>query len=254
MTEKSPSFGAGIFGKVVDYTTMSTKERSSFTGSLGFVLAAAGSAVGLGNIWRVPYFAAKNDGGLFLTVYIILAITFGFTLLMTEVTLGRKTKASPLKAYGIINKHWKWIGYFAVLVPFIIMPYYCAIGGWVLKYCLVYLTGQGDVAAESSLFTDFITDVTEPLVLMAAFVLMTSFIIYRGINKGIESTSKILMPVLLLLVIGIAVFSLTISHTDGEVTRTGLEGLAVYCIPELNDLSFSHLLNVVLDAMGQLFF
>ena len=245
---------AEVSKKGVLNTKMEEKERSSFTGSLGFVLAAAGSAVGLGNIWRFPYFAAKNDGGLFLTVYIILAITFGFTLLMTEVALGRKTKASPLKAYGIISKKWKWIGYFAVLVPFIIMPYYCAIGGWVLKYCLVYLTGQGEVAAESSLFTGFITDVSEPLTLMAAFVFMTSFIIYRGIDKGIEKMSKILMPILLLLVIGIALFSLTISYTDGNVTRTGLEGLAVYCIPEVTDVSFAHFMNVVLDAMGQLFF
>ena len=230
------------------------KERSSFTGSIGFVLAAAGSAVGLGNIWRFPYFAAKNDGGLFLTIYIILAITFGFTLLMTEVALGRKTKVSPLKAYGSVSKKWKWIGYLAVIVPFIIMPYYCAIGGWVLKYCLVFLTGEGTVAADSEFFGNFITGVYEPLILLVVFVFLNSLIIYRGVNKGIEKMSKLLMPALLILIIFIALFSLTISYTEGEVTRTGLEGLAVYCIPETTDLSFSRLASVTLDAMGQLFY
>ena len=233
---------------------MKEKQRSTFTGSVGFVLAAAGSAVGLGNIWRFPYFAAKNDGGLFLAIYLILAVTFGFALLMTEVALGRKTKASPLKAYGIINKNWKWIGYFAVIVPFLIMPYYCAIGGWLIKYCLVFLTGQGEIAADSQFFGGFITDTVEPLVLMALFVFLTSFIIYRGIDKGIEKSSKLFMPILLLLVIGIAAFSLTLEFTDGNVTRTGLEGLAVYCIPEFNDLSVGRLFSITLDAMGQLFF
>ena len=233
---------------------MEEKERSSFSGSLGFVLAAAGSAVGLGNIWRFPYFAAKNDGGLFLAVYIVLALTFGFTLLATEVAMGRKTKASPLKAYGIIGKNWKWIGYFAVLVPFIIMPYYCVIGGWVLKYALVFLTGQNSIAADSQFFGGFITSEFEPLIMTAIFVFATSFIIYRGIEKGIERASKLLMPTLLLLIIGIALFSLTLSYTDGDVTRTGIQGLAVYCIPEFTDLSFSKLSGVVLDAMGQLFF
>ena len=118
------------------------KKRGSFTGSIGFVLAAAGSAVGLGNIWRFPYLAARDGGGLFLLVYFVLAITFGFTLLTTEVALGRKTKRSPLTAYGVLNKKWKWLGVVASIVPFIIMPYYCVIGGWVLKYFIVFLTGN----------------------------------------------------------------------------------------------------------------
>ena len=109
------------------------KKRNSFTGSLGFVLAAAGSAVGLGNIWRFPYLAAKDGGGLFLVIYIILALTFGFTLLTTEIAIGRKTRQSPLTAYAKIRKSWGKLGIVACLVPVIIMPYYCVIGGWVLK-------------------------------------------------------------------------------------------------------------------------
>ena len=131
-------------------------KRNSFKGSLGFVLAAAGSAVGLGNIWRFPYLAAKDGGGLFLAMYIILALTFGFALLTTEISIGRKTKQSPLTAYGKIKKKWKWLGVIACLVPIIILPYYCAIGGWVIKYFLMYLTGNGTTTAQDGYFTSFI--------------------------------------------------------------------------------------------------
>ena len=109
------------------------QKRSSFTGSLGFVLAAAGSAVGLGNIWRFPYLAAKDGGGLFLLCYLVLALTFGFALLTTEIAIGRKTKQSPLTAYKKLNSKFGWVGVLACAIPAIILPYYCVIGGWVLK-------------------------------------------------------------------------------------------------------------------------
>lgn len=133
------------------------EKRNSFSSSLGFVLAAAGSAVGLGNIWRFPYLAAKDGGGLFLVIYIILALTFGFTMIVSETAIGRKTKQSALTAYGKLHKPSKWIGVFACLVPFIILPYYCVIGGWVLKYCTVFLTGGGAAAAQDGYFTGFIS-------------------------------------------------------------------------------------------------
>ena len=230
------------------------KERSSFSGSVGFVLAAAGSAVGLGNIWRFPYLAAKNDGGLFLTVYIALALTFGFALLMTEIAIGRMTKSSPLKAYGMLNGKFKWIGFFATLVPFIIFPYYCAIGGWVTKYSLAYLTGVGEGVAADGFFGGFITSTTEPIALMAVFLLISSLAIVSGVNKGIERVSKVLMSALLILIIAIAVFALTISHTENGVTRTGMDGLFVYIVPDLSNVTLSHFIGVFLDAMGQLFF
>ena len=133
------------------------KSRNSFTGSLGFVLAAAGSAVGLGNIWRFPYLAAKDGGGLFLVIYVILALTFGFTLLTTEIAIGRKTKQSPLTAYSKVKRGWGFLGVIACLVPVIIMPYYCVIGGWVVKYFLAFLTGEGTEAAQEFYFVNFIT-------------------------------------------------------------------------------------------------
>lgn len=230
-------------------------KRNSFTGSLGFVLAAAGSAVGLGNIWRFPYLAAKDGGGMFLVVYIVLALTFGFTLLITEVAIGRRTKQSPLTAYGKLHGKWRGLGIVACLVPVIILPYYCAIGGWVVKYLLVYLTGHGADAAQDGYFTGFITGQVEPIVMMVIFLGAVTFIIFRGVDKGIESFSKILMPVLFVFVIIIAVFALTISHTDESgVTRTGMQGLGIYVIPNFDGMTLSGFFSVLLDAMGQLFF
>ncbi len=231
------------------------KKRNSFSGSIGFVLAAAGSAVGLGNIWRFPYLAAKDGGGLFLVVYLVLLLTFGFTLLTTEVAIGRKTKQSPLTAYKKLQEKWGFLGVLACLVPVIIMPYYCVIGGWVVKYLMAYLTGAGGSAAQEGYFSDFIGGVGQPLAYMAIFLFVVAFIIFRGVNRGIESSSKVLMPLLLLMVVGIAFFSLTIKSTDATgATRTGLEGFRIYAIPNFDGLTVKGFFTVLLDAMGQLFF
>lgn len=226
------------------------EKRNSFSSSLGFVLAAAGSAVGLGNIWRFPYLAAKDGGGLFLVIYIILALTFGFTMIVSETAIGRKTKQSALTAYGKLHKPSKWIGVFACLVPFIILPYYCVIGGWVLKYCTVFLTGGGAAAAQDGYFTGFISGPWQPLVFDIIFLAATAFVIYLGVNKGIESLSKVLMPALLVMVIGISIFSLTIKGEE----RTGLDGLKVYLIPDFANITVKSLFVTVMDAMGQLFY
>lgn len=234
---------------------MKKEKRNSFSGSIGFVLAAAGSAVGLGNIWRFPYLAAKDGGGLYLVMYLILALTFGFTLLTAEVAIGRKTKQSPLTAYGKLKSKWGFLGVLACLVPIIILPYYCVIGGWVVKYFLAYLTGKGTEAAADGYFTEYITGEWQPVLLMVLFLVVVAFIIFLGVNKGIESFSKVLMPLLLLLVIGIAVFSLTIHYKDDAgVTRTGLEGFKIYIVPDLDGMTVKGFFTVLLDAMGQLFF
>ena len=202
------------------------QKRNTFKGSLGFVLAAAGSAVGLGNIWRFPYLATKDGGGMFLAVYLILALTFGFSLLMTETAIGRKTKQSPLTAYGAINKKWKNLGILACIIPAMILPYYCAIGGWVIKYLLEYITGKGPLAAQDGYFNSFISGTSGPIIMTVIFLATVVFVIMRGVNKGIESFSKVLMPILLVLVVVIAVFSVTLEHTDDSgAVRTGMEGL-----------------------------
>ena len=235
---------------------MKKEKRNSFSGSLGFVLAAAGSAIGLGNIWRFPYLAAKDGGGIFLAIYVVLALTFGFTLLTTEVAIGRKTKQSPLTAYGKLQKKWGFLGIIACVIPMIILPYYCAIGGWVFKYFLAFLTQSGAAAAATDgFFTGFITSKAEPVVMMGIFMTVTSLVIFLGVNKGIESFSKILMPILILLVIGIAVFSVRISYTDAEgITRTGWEGFKIYVIPNFEGMTIKSFFTVLLDAMGQLFY
>ncbi len=234
---------------------MEEKKRHSFGGSIGFVLAAAGSAVGLGNIWRFPYLAAKDGGGLFLVVYIILALTFGYALLTTEIAIGRKTKQSPLTAYGKLRKKWGFLGVIASIIPVIIMPYYCTIGGWVVKYFIVYITGQGTEAAQDGFFTGFITSQWEPIITFIVFLAASAFIVFRGVNKGIESSSKVIMPILLVMVFGIAVFSLVLKNTNdaGEVV-TGLDGFKVYVIPNLEGITIGKLFSVLIDALGQLFF
>lgn len=234
---------------------MTEKKRGNFSGTIGFVLAAAGSAVGLGNIWRFPYLAAKDHGGVFILCYIILALTFGFALLTTEIAIGRKTKQSPLTAYGKIHKKWKGIGVLACLVPIFILPYYCAIGGWVIKYFTIFVTGKGSMVAGDKYFTEYIKGQTEPIIWMGVFLALTAIVVFSGVNKGIEKYSKILMPLLLVLIIGISVYSLTISHTDSNgVTRTGLEGLKIYLIPDFTGISLKDFFVILMDAMGQLFF
>ena len=230
------------------------KERNTFSGSLGFIMAAAGSAVGLGNIWRFPYLAAKDGGGLFLVVYLILALTFGFTLLVTEIAIGRKTKQSCLTAYGKLNKKWGFVGNIASLVPFLIVPYYCVIGGWVFKYFTAFISGQGAKAAEDGYFLSFIQNPVEPVIFLALFLAATCFVVFRGVNKGIESFSKILMPILLFMVIGIAIYSVAMPATDETQGRSGFEGFLVYVVPSVKGLKLNDYMVVVIDAMGQLFY
>ena len=234
---------------------METKDRGSFKGNLGFVLAAAGSAVGLGNIWRFPYLAARDGGGLFLFIYFILLLTFGFALLTSEVAIGRNTKQSPLTAYGKVRPKWKWIGVLAYIVPFLIMPYYCVIGGWVIKYFVAFVTGNGLAAAEDGYYTGFITAQYEPIIYTFIFLLLCAIVIFFGVSSGIEKTSKFIMPILIVLVIGIAAFSLTVKSTDaaGKVV-TGLDGLKVYLIPNFKGIGIKELFSVTMDALGQLFF
>lgn len=230
-------------------------KRNSFGGSLGFVLAAAGSAVGLGNIWRFPYLAAKDGGGMFIAIYLLLSLTVGFALLTTDISIGRKTKQGPLTAYSRLKNGWGFLGFLSCLIPQLILPYYCAIGGWVLKYFLAYLTGGGVSEAADVYYTSFISDISQPIIMMLVFFSAVLFIILLGVNKGIETLSKVLMPLLMLLVIGIAVFSLTMKYTDADGTvRTGLQGLKILFVPDFSNLTIKEFFNVLVDAMGQLFF
>ena len=168
------------------------------------MLAAAGSAVGLGNIWRFPYLAAKYGGGIFLLVYLILAVTFGFTLMIGEVAIGRKTGLSAIGAFKKLNSKFTFIGYLAALVPIIILPYYSVIGGWVFKYLVSFLSGQAAAAAQDGYFESFIGQTGQPILWQSIFILGTAVVVFLGVEKGIEKVSKVLMPLLVLLTVGIA--------------------------------------------------
>jgi len=218
------------------------KKRGSFSGGLGFVFAAAGSAVGLGNLWRFPYLAAQYGGGIFLLVYLILAVTFGFALLTAEIAIGRKTKLSPVLAYKKLNKKFSFLGYIATLVPIIIIPYYCVIGGWVTKYVTVYAQGLVAPVAKDGYFSDFIGHPVAPLVFFLIFMLLSIVVIMLGVKKGIEKLSKFLMPLLIVLTIGIAIYALTLPNA--------MEGVKYYLIPDFSKFSIL----TVAGAMSQLFY
>ncbi len=219
------------------------QKRSSFTSKLGFVLAAAGSAVGLGNIWRFPYLAAKYGGGIFLLVYVALAVTFGFALMIAEISIGRKTAQSPIGAFRALDKRFSFIGVLAAIVPAIILPYYSVIGGWVLKYIVGFVAGQGHSMANDTYFGEYIGSVGEPLLWFALFIGITALVVLLGVDKGVEKVSKIMMPALIVLVLFIAVYSMF--AVDGA-----LEGVLYYIKPDFSKFSIM----TVVAAMGQLFY
>ncbi len=217
-------------------------DKKKFTGKIGFILAAAGSAVGLGNLWRFPYLAAKYGGGTFLLIYLVLAVTFGFSLMLTEIAIGRKTGKNVLEAYGELNKKFRFLGYLSAVVPVIIFPYYCVIGGWVVKYMMAYITNSYGNAEPTSYFTTFISGVTQPILYLSIFLLASAIIVALGVQKGIEKFSKILMPVLVILSIAVAIYGLTVPGA--------LKGFIYYIKPDLSKFSFQ----AVLAAAGQLFY
>ena len=221
---------------------MGNEKRSSFTGKLGFVLAAAGSAVGLGNIWRFPYLAAQYGGGIFLLVYIVLALTFGFALMTAEIAIGRKTGLSAIGAFNKLNKKFSFIGYGAAVIPAIILPYYSVIGGWVMKYMTAFVTGHMKAAANDSYFGNFISAPVEPVVWFMLFIGITALVVLFGVEKGVEKVSKVMMPVLVVLSLFIAIY---------VVCQPGaMAGVKYYLVPDFSHFS----VKTVLAAMGQLFY
>ncbi len=206
------------------------------------MLAAAASAVGLGNLWRFPYLAAQYGGGIFILVYLVLVLTFGFSLVLMEIAIGRKTKMSSIKAFTMLHKKAGILGFMAMLVPMIILPYYCVIGGWVIKYMLTFLTGQGKAAADSAYFDGFVGASVSPLITFLIFLAVTSLVVALGVEKGVERVSKWLMPILVIISLGVSVYIFTIPNA--------MEGIKYYLLPDFSKFS----IKTVCAAMGQLFF
>lgn len=220
------------------------KKRSTFSGKLGFVLSAAGASVGLGNIWRFPYLAAKYGGGIFFIIYIALTLTFGYTMIIAETSLGRMTRKSPVGAYQSFGKS-RWLsfgGWINAIIPLLIVPYYSVIGGWVIKYLIEYLMGHAESLAEDGYFGEFISGGVSAEICFIIFMLITVVIIYSGVRNGVERVSKFMMPILVVLAVVIMVYS---------VTRPGaLAGVKYFLIPQPENFSWM----TVVTAMGQMFY
>ncbi len=222
----------------------SGKLRSSFSGKVGYVLAVAGSAVGLGNIWRFPYLAAKYGGGIFLLVYLILMLTFGYALIISETAIGRMTKRSPVGAFGAFGKSFpfRFGGWVNAVIPMLIVPYYSVIGGWVVKYLFEYLRGSTEALAEDDYFSGFISNGVSAEVWFLLFSLMVVAVLFAGVKQGVERVSKVMMPLLVILAVFVAGYSMT---------RPGAwEGVKYFLIPNLDNFSWM----TVVAAMGQMFY
>lgn len=220
------------------------KNRSTFSGKLGFVLSAAGASVGLGNIWRFPYLAAKYGGGIFLLVYIILALTFGYTMITAETALGRMTQKSPVGAYHSFGKS-KWLsfgGWINAVIPILIVPYYSVIGGWVIKYLAEYIIGHGEKLAEDGYFGSFISSGASTELCFVLFTFFTVAVIFGGVRNGVERVSKFMMPILVVLSLFIAVYSINLPGAA--------EGVKYFLIPNFANFSWM----TVVSAMGQMFY
>lgn len=221
-----------------------TEKRSSFSGKIGFVLASAGASVGLGNIWRFPYLAAKYGGGIFLLVYVLLAVTFGYTMIIAETALGRMTQKSPVSAFGAYGKkRWhRFGGWLNAIIPMLIVPYYSTIGGWVCKYLFEYTRGNSEVLAADDYFSSFISNGFSAEFWFLIFALAVLVIIFAGVRNGIERVSKFMMPVLIFLAMIIAGYSMT---RDGAMA-----GVKYFLVPNFSNFSWM----TVVSAMGQMFY
>ncbi|MCR5417157.1 MAG: sodium-dependent transporter [Pseudobutyrivibrio sp.] len=220
-------------------------KRGSFSGKIGFVLSAAGASVGLGNIWRFPYLCAKYGGGIFLIIYILLALTFGYTMIIAETAIGRHTKKSPVGAFNVISDNNKAMGlggWINAIIPILIVPYYSVIGGWVCKYLFEYIRSDAQVIAGDTFFTDFISNGTKAEFWFIIFAILVLGVIFMGVKNGIERVSKMMMPVLVVLAIIICFYS---------VTRPGaLSGVKYLFVPDFSHFSIM----TVVTAMGQMFY
>lgn len=218
-------------------------QRASWSGKWAFILAAAASAVGLGNMWRFPYLAAKYGGGTFLLTYLVLVFTFGVSLLLLETALGRRTGQSAIGAFSAFGKRFKFIGVLASAVPFIITPYYCIIGGWVTKYAAAYLTDGPEALADGGgFFTGFITSSVESYIWMIVFMAIVFVVVGLGVKGGIEKANLVMMPALIVMAVVIAIYTLTMPGA--------LDGALYYLTPDLSKLSPE----LFIGALGQMFY
>ncbi len=225
-------------------------ERESFGSRIGFIFASAASAIGLGNFWRFPYLVNEYGGGTFILIYLVSVLTFGLILVTLEVAIGRMTGKSALEAFGVLIKKYKWLGWIAVIVPIVLLGYYCVIGGWVLRYAMQFIGGDIapfiDLESSTNFFNNFVTETGDlwngPVLWFVIFLLLSTLLIIGGVHKGIELLSKIFLPILLILMAVLVVIVFTLPGIG-----VGIEGTF---IPTLEGLT----LDSVTAAIGQVFF
>jgi len=217
-------------------------KRGLFNTKIGFVLAAVGSAVGLGNVWRFPYFAATYGGGTFLFAYLLIALVFGTCLLIAEITIGRMTGSGPMQAFRSLDKRFAWVGLLALITPALIFPFYSVIGGWVTRYAFVFLTGGAAGAAEAGAFPAFSSQTWAPIAWLGLFIVMCAVLLSQGIRRGVERFNLVAMPIFLVMMLGLAVYTMTLPGAG--------EGLRHFLVPNFNELS----LNTFIAALRQSFF
>lgn len=214
--------------------------RGGFSSKLGFILAAAGSAVGLGNIWAFPFEVGAGGGAAFLVVYLIFCFILCFPVMVTEIAIGRKTQLNPVGAYKKLGyKNWSILGLLGILSGVVILSFYNVVAGWAFGYFIELVTGNFDIGQN---FSNFTKDALTVGLYAVIFMLATAFIVSKGVSGGIEKASKILMPTLVVMIFGIVIYSLTLDHA--------FEGLSFYLIPDFSELT----LGVMGNAMGQAFF
>ncbi len=213
------------------------KKKVGFASSVGFILAAAGSAVGLGNLWGFPYKTANNGGAAFVLVYIACVLFIGFVTMLCEIYIGKRAAANPVTSYKNVNKNLGWFGLVATVIPAFIICYYSVLGGWTTKYAMNSFSGNAGIIA------GFSTNVGEVILYTAIFMLLSLWIIVGGVQEGIEKMSKVLMPILFVIVVGVAIYSLTLGEGVAE-------GLAFYLNPDFSALNAK----AVTTAMGQAFY
>lgn len=219
-----------------------TSNRGQWASNIGFILAAAGSAVGLGNIWKFPYLAGANGGAAFVIIYLGMIILIGFTIMLGEMSIGRNTHLSAVSAYKKLNKKWSFVGFIGVVVGFCILSFYSVIGGWVLNYIGKYLIGGISGAEAANYFSGFISSTTQPIVWHLVFMAICCIIVLKGISNGIEKASKFMMPALFVLLIVVAIRSVTL---DGA-----MEGIRFFLKPDFSKVT----IGTVMAALGQAFF
>jgi len=213
------------------------EKKNNFASGFGFILAAAGSAIGLGNLWGFPYKTSQNGGAAFVLIYIACVLLIGFCTMLAEMYIGKRAQANPITAFKNVNKNIGWFGLVSVIIPAFIICYYSVLGGWTIKYAVNSFSGNAGIIGTFSVNT------SEVIICTALFILLSILIIIGGVQDGIEKMSKILMPILFIIIVGVAVYSLTLGQGVSE-------GLAFYLKPDFKSLTPK----AILTAMGQAFY